>query len=129
MKALSIRPPWAYAIAHLGKRVENRTWRTNYRGPILIHASSTMRNDDVRTLEAIIGHKIDKTSLCRGAIIAIADLVDCVDAAQAPSKWTCGPTAWRLRNVRTLKAPIPASGMLGLWNPSAALIRRCLAAT
>ena len=36
MKALSLRPHWAYAIFHLGKDIENRTWSTAYRGPLLI---------------------------------------------------------------------------------------------
>lgn len=41
MKALSIRQPWAHAILHLGKRVENRDWSgCSYRGPVLLHASS-----------------------------------------------------------------------------------------
>ena len=31
MKALSIRPPWAWAILHAAKDVENRTWKTNIR--------------------------------------------------------------------------------------------------
>jgi len=43
MKALSVRQPWAHAILHLGKRVENRDWRgCNYRGPVLLHASKTL---------------------------------------------------------------------------------------
>ncbi len=128
MKALSIRPAWAHAITHLGKRVENRTWRTTYRGPILIHASSTMRPEDIAALEAIVGRKIDVASLHRGAIVAIADLVDCVDAAKASSKWTFGPIAWRLRNVRPLKHPVQASGKLGLWQPGVALLRQVSAA-
>jgi hypothetical protein len=37
--ALSLRAPWDWAILHAGKRVENRTWYTAYRGPLLIHAS------------------------------------------------------------------------------------------
>lgn len=41
MKALSIRQPWAHAILHLGKRVENRDWAgCACRGPVLLHASS-----------------------------------------------------------------------------------------
>lgn len=43
MKALSIRQPWAHAILHLGKRVENRDWAgCAYRGPILLHASKSL---------------------------------------------------------------------------------------
>lgn len=39
MKALSIRQPWAWAILHTGKSVENRDWYTEYRGRVLLHAS------------------------------------------------------------------------------------------
>lgn len=50
MKCLSIRPPWAWMIIHLQskrwKDVENRTWTTNYRGPLLIHASSTLPREE-----------------------------------------------------------------------------------
>lgn len=46
MKALSIRQPWAWAILHAGKRIENRSRADGrapdlcrYIGPLLIHAS------------------------------------------------------------------------------------------
>lgn len=39
MRALSIRQPWAWAIVHAGKRVENRSRNTNIRGHFLIHAA------------------------------------------------------------------------------------------
>ena len=39
MKALSIKQPWASLIAHGIKDIENRTWRTHFRGKIYIHAS------------------------------------------------------------------------------------------
>lgn len=42
MKALSLRQPWAYAVVHLGKRIENRRWTTSLRGDFLIHASKGM---------------------------------------------------------------------------------------
>lgn len=41
MKALSIRQPWAWCIIYAGKDIENRTWATQYRGPVLIHAAKT----------------------------------------------------------------------------------------
>ncbi|NNM92292.1 MAG: ASCH domain-containing protein [Candidatus Eremiobacteraeota bacterium] len=127
MKALSIRPPWAHAIAQLGKRIENRTWATRYRGPLLIHASSTFVRSEFDELAEIIGYRIEPSACASGLIVAIADLVDCVDARLAPGKWTCGPTAWRLRNVRLLRAPVPAKGRLGLWTPTHAIVRRVLA--
>lgn len=43
MKALSLTQPWAHAVVHLGKRIENRNWRgCSYRGPILIHAAKSV---------------------------------------------------------------------------------------
>lgn len=41
MKALSIKQPWASLIAHGIKNIENRTWKTHFRGRIYIHASGT----------------------------------------------------------------------------------------
>jgi len=38
VKALSIQQPWAHAILHFGKDVENRSWDTKFRGEFLIHA-------------------------------------------------------------------------------------------
>ena len=40
MKALTIKQPWASLIASGIKDIENRTWKTHYRGKIYIHASS-----------------------------------------------------------------------------------------
>ena len=49
MKALTIKQPWAYLIIHGGKDIENRTWRTKYRGRILIHAAKA---DDKKSKDA-----------------------------------------------------------------------------
>lgn len=39
MKALSLRQPWAWLVIHGGKRIENRTWPTSFRGRFFIHAA------------------------------------------------------------------------------------------
>lgn len=39
MRGLSIKHPWAWAIVHAGKCVENRDWYCDHRGPVFIHAS------------------------------------------------------------------------------------------
>ncbi len=54
MKALSVRQPFAWAIVHGGKDVENRSWATSYRGPVLIHAG--MRWHDVTP--AMLAHRM-----------------------------------------------------------------------
>lgn len=40
IKALTVHQPWAWLIMHGGKTIENRTWPTNHRGPLVIHASA-----------------------------------------------------------------------------------------
>lgn len=39
MKTLSLTQPWATLVAIGAKRIETRSWRTNYRGRIAIHAA------------------------------------------------------------------------------------------
>ncbi len=52
MRALTILQPWAEMIARGVKRVENRTWRTKYRGEIAIHAGKGMTGLDSEDLWA-----------------------------------------------------------------------------
>jgi ASCH domain len=62
MKALSVRQPWAWLIIAGHKDVENRSWTTTYRGPLLIHAAR--RPDDVMAdIENRYGVSIDRTAL------------------------------------------------------------------
>lgn len=39
MRALSYRQPWAWAMLHAGKNIENRHWRRKLEGRVLIHAA------------------------------------------------------------------------------------------
>jgi hypothetical protein len=72
MKALSIRQPWAYLIITGDKDIENRTWATAYRGPVLIHAGKTMDYDALDLLLAA-GVVIPHNSLLpRGGFVGIA---------------------------------------------------------
>ena len=62
----------------LGKNVENRPWRTHFRGPILIHAGLRIdRDDDALAL------KIDPLTLPRGEIVGSVEVVDCVDDSRS----------------------------------------------
>ena len=36
MKVIVVRQPWAWLIVHGYKDIENRSWRTRYRGTLLI---------------------------------------------------------------------------------------------
>jgi hypothetical protein len=117
LRALSIRPPWAWAIAHAGKRIENRSWTTKYRGPLAIHASLRFKAAELELLESILGRWIDPGIFERGAIVATATLADDVPLERCSSRWAVGPHCWLLRDVRPLKRPIYVTGTLGLWDP------------
>jgi hypothetical protein len=104
--ALSIRQPWAYAILHLGKDVENRPWRTHRRGRILIQASLKVARGEALQLE------LDLEELPTGAIVGSVEIVDCV--RNAKSKWAIrGQWHWVLKSPRVLVKTIPFKGALG----------------
>lgn len=138
MKALTICQPYPYLIltpqAELPsgveqKRVENRSWSTKYRGPLLIHAGASRK-----WLETF--PQIDEEKLTFGAILGVVDLVDCVskcvvDPITAKPDYTLmvgvrypwlvrhshatGPFCWILSNPRRFKDPILYKGKLGLF--------------
>jgi ASCH domain len=55
VKAISLRQPWAYAVAALDKDIENRSWNTHYRGRVLLHASSVVTAGEWQDAVNIIG--------------------------------------------------------------------------
>ena len=46
MRAISLWQPWATAIAVGVKQIETRHWKTDYRGPIAIHAAKRWTRDE-----------------------------------------------------------------------------------
>lgn len=119
--ALSIRQPWAWAIIQAGKDIENRTWRTNYRGPVCIHASAGMTKaeytETAEFVRSITNLPIPRMAdLHRGGIIGVAEIVGCVTGSRSP--WFFGPHGLALRNARPVDF-IRVKGCLGLfdWRP------------
>lgn len=104
MKALSIRQPYAHNIIFDGKDVENRTWRTAYRGPILIHASKSKEEID----------RDDPKNYQLGGIVGMADIVDCVE--KMDSRWFYGPWGFVLENAKELPF-MPCKGKLSFFAP------------
>ena len=76
MKALSIKQPWAYLIAHGVKNVENRTWYTRVRGTVLIHAGKTVDKAGVEWCEK--NGIVLPPQLPTGGIVGQANLVGMV---------------------------------------------------
>lgn len=81
MKALSIKQPWASLIAHGIKNIENRTWKTNFRGRIYIHASGIPAKGislSSLTVEQFNSIPNEPAKMINSAIIGEVDIIDCV---------------------------------------------------
>lgn len=126
MRALTVRQPWAWAIVHGGKDVENRSQAWSYRGPLAIHAGLApleKHNMASRRHRELHGSETP-TELVFGAFIGVVDLID----ADACLSGTCSPWAipgcvhLQLANSRPLARPIPCRGRLGLWTPPADVV-------
>ncbi len=118
-RALTVRQPWAWAIIHAGKNIENRGWTNKYvTGTIAIHAGGG--RDRRHRLPRGTMRPSDE-DLVRGAIIGVVDVVAVVKRHR--SKWFSGPLGWVLRNPRPLGGPLKCSGRLGLWRLSRRLRR------
>ncbi|MEG2348156.1 MAG: ASCH domain-containing protein [Clostridia bacterium] len=128
MKVLSLTEPWATLIKDKKKFIETRSWQTNYRGELFIHASLTkipkyaLENTE---LMSIVGD----SKMNYGYIICKCKLVDCVYMDEDFLKQiklnrqehTCGEYeigryAWILEDIEVLKEQIKAKGSLGIWN-------------
>lgn len=132
MKAITVRQPWAWAIIHAGKDVENRTRNIvgDYRGPLAIH-SSGRKSDDAQRIPADVGVKSDLFAelggwdrLLFGCVLGVVDLVDVHRAEQrCCSVWADAVAAdggslvqhLVLANPRPLRLPLQIPGHLGLW--------------
>lgn len=132
VRALTVRQPWAAAIIHGGKDIENRTYLRSYRGRLLIHAARGEDPDgflDPRVKDAGIGGVLSP----RREIIGHVDLTDAhraVDGCCAP--WgNPGDDVvhFVLRDPVAFARPIPTIGRLGLWNPDQAILDQLPEAT
>ncbi len=119
--ALSVRQPWAWAIIHAGKDIENRSWQAvnhglRKRGPVCIHAAKGMTRDEyvsAARFMADIGVKCPPPAeLQRAGIIGIVTVVDVVKESDSP--WFFGPRGLVLQDARSVPF-IPAVGQLGYF--------------
>ncbi len=124
--AISIRQPYAWAIIFAGKRVENRDWPTNVRGPIYIHAAKGMSIAEYDDFEYFYDISIRLPSgfksmpecparehLLRGGIVGTATLVDCVKQHSSP--WFFGKYGFVLEDVKPHEF-VPYKGQLGFFD-------------
>lgn len=134
VKALTVRQPWATAIADGHKLVENRSqgFPKRYRGDLAIHTARTWSErgrHDARILAAYGRSPSVLRDL--GCVIAVVEVVDIHAACDCCAPW--GEQSYPpanaeqrppgvvthivMENVRKLARPLPARGALGLWTP------------
>lgn len=129
MLALTIRQPWAHAILHLGKPIENRNWSTRVRGRVGLHAAKGMTLDEYEDAKAFIADIDPSLSLPdfdrldRAALIGSVDVADCVKDHSSP--WFQGPYGFILRNPIALREPVPCKGALNFWDIPEDVMARC----
>lgn len=128
MKVLTIKEPFATLIKEQIKGIETRSWKTNYRGEIYIHASKS-------PIEKKVYERKELMDICKnlkfnqGHIICKGNLVDCIYMTEEfinelkksnKTEYICGHYevgryAWVIKDIELIE-PILAKGKLGIWN-------------
>jgi hypothetical protein len=117
VQLLSVRQPWAWAIARGRKPVENRDWAPSYRGRLAIYAS--MHVDLLAAEEPLLwftGWDPGDPVAAIGGIVAVVTLADVCSAATRGESCDCGEWArpnahhWRLTDPRPLARPVVSIG-------------------
>ncbi|GIM88838.1 ASCH domain-containing protein [Paractinoplanes toevensis] len=120
LPAITCRQPWAGLIAAGLKLVENRGANTSLRGDIAIHAGKQVDMGEMLRQAKAVGDSAPISVL--GAVLAVAELVDC-HPASAALRCRCGPYGIQvyngrpayhlvLANVRRLPAPVECRGQV-----------------
>jgi hypothetical protein len=124
MKTIVIRQPWAWLIVNGFKDIENRTWTTRYRGPLLIQASARRPTsgemEEFRAFARKRGVELPE-EFQLGGIVGMARLEDCVEKSRR--KWFEGPIGWVLSKPKKLPF-VPLKGQLGLFEPPPRVLKR-----
>ena len=124
MKVLTIKQPFATLIAEGLKEYEFRTWKTKYRGELLIHAGKGI---DKKAMEKFKYLNLEYPS---GCIIAKVNLTDCIEINDDARKMLEEKKSlvyeniiqnkdwkgygFKLENIKKIK-PINTSGKLSFW--------------
>jgi hypothetical protein len=129
--ALSIRQPWAELILQGRKTIELRTWETDYRGLLWLHAG--------QAADLGLDRSFGVSDPPRGAFVGRITLEDIspIDLFRwegwrgqhlDSGRYQPGLFAWHLSSAERLRQPVPAPGKLKLFTVDDALSQRLHAA-
>ncbi len=126
--AITVRQPWADLIVAGIKDVENRSWRTKFRGRLLIVAGSRVEREEVEKYRRELQLRPDqKYEPGKTAVIGMVEVVDCV--RPHPSRWYCEDHwAWVLRRAVRFRQPVPFKGRLSIFPVPIAKLQGTVAA-
>lgn len=115
IKAISVRQPWAWLIAHGFQDMENRPWPTKHRGDTLVHAGQVFDAEGLawvrRTLPSIAARMPASFEL--GGVVGLVQVLGCVQ--QHSSMWFKGPYGFVLWGARALPL-VRMPGELGFFD-------------
>ncbi len=132
MRALTLCQPWATLVAIGAKAFETRSWQTAYRGDLAIHAGKRFPEEYAalfyeRPFYSVLtaaGYE-RPSQLPLGAIVAIAELEDCLETRflsrsvsateRAFGDFSPGRFAWCLGRPRRIDPPLYCRGAQGPW--------------
>lgn len=121
MKVITIKQPWASLIASGIKEYEFRSWKTNYRGKLLIHAGCGVDKE-------ISNFKELNLEYPKKRIVALVELVDCLKLDDNLNKKIINENniaygkkyregyAWKIKLIKKIDSDKEINGKLGLWN-------------
>lgn len=121
MIALTVLQPWAQLIADERKFIETRAWKTEYRGPIAIHAGKGLDHLDKSHWFDYEEREIERNT---GGIVAVAVLRMMLPSQTARERYpdqieygdfSDGRWCWILSDIVKLPTILPARGKPGLW--------------
>ena len=122
MKVITLKQPWATLVAEGIKKYEFRSWKTNHRGKLLIHAGIGVDKEAMQKVKKL-GLKFPSRK-----IIACVDLTDCLLLDEELNNKIINEKniaygnkirdgyAWKIDNVIKIDSDINVNGKLGLWD-------------
>ena len=122
LKVLTLRQPWATLVSEGIKRYEFRSWKTKYRGKVLIHAGAGIDKEDMKKYKNV------NLEFSSKKILAVVEIEDCLELDEELNNKIISENniaygnkvrtgyAWKLNNIKKINYDKEVNGQLGLWN-------------